>query len=86
MLIRLDLVFPSSQDDTLPVANKSWIPRKARPQFTGYSHVVRRLKKRLTSGENGKADSRQTVFVISGMGGVGKSETVLQFLKNYSGR
>lgn len=68
-------------------ANKHWlVPRRASPQFAGYSHVLRHLEDRILPRDGREIDFRQTVFVISGMGGVGKSETVLQFIERHSER
>lgn len=49
------------------------LPRKANPRYTGYTHVLEKLESCILRQED-------AVFVLSGMGGVGKSETVLQFV------
>lgn len=49
------------------------LPRKANPQYTGYTYVLEQLESCILRQED-------AVFVLSGMGGVGKSETVLQFV------
>lgn len=55
------------------------LPRRSNPQYFGYSHILGRLASCLLW--QGSPQSRsQTVCVLSGMGGVGKSETILQFL------
>lgn len=49
----------------------------------GYVHVMERLKDATLNREDEQARKKQVVFVLSGMGGVGKSETVLQFLTEH---
>ncbi|SMR61359.1 unnamed protein product [Zymoseptoria tritici ST99CH_3D1] len=57
-----------------------WLPpRQANPRYTGYTDVLERLQNCMLPQDDGR-DSTQAVFVLSGMGGVGKSETVLQFV------
>ena len=74
-------------DNVSPTVNKHWlVPRMASPQFTGYVKVFQHLEERLGAEPGGQADHRQKVFVISGMGGVGKSEIVLQFAEKYRER
>ncbi|SMR58378.1 unnamed protein product [Zymoseptoria tritici ST99CH_1E4] len=55
------------------------LPRQANTRYTGYTDVLERLQKCILPQDDGR-DSTQVVFVLSGMGGVGKSETVLQFV------
>lgn len=56
------------------------LPRASNPQYVGYAHVLDRLKGCFLQQDNDSHDYRQIICVLSGMGGVGKSETVLQFL------
>ncbi|KAK1051000.1 hypothetical protein LTR74_016904 [Friedmanniomyces endolithicus] len=56
-------------------------PRLASQQYTGYVHVLGCLQRGLFSHNDGEAMDKQAVLVLSGMGGVGKSETVLHFLE-----
>ncbi|KAK1081925.1 hypothetical protein LTR33_004285 [Friedmanniomyces endolithicus] len=63
-------------------AKLPWLlPRPANPQYTGYSHVLEYLKSRIISEADESCNQRQIIAVLSGMGGVGKSETILQFVE-----
>lgn len=67
--------------------NQHWlVPQRASPHFIGYSHVSHRLKDKLIPSNDADEDNGQRVFVLSGMGGVGKSENVLQFADRYRDR
>jgi hypothetical protein len=66
--------------------SKCWIqpwrlPRQAASCYAGYQDVSARLKSCFLETQ---PEGEQVVFVLSGMGGVGKSESVLQFLKRYN--
>lgn len=54
------------------------LPRPPNPQYVGYASVLERLRSCLLWRDDTASDRR--VCVLSGMGGVGKSETILQFL------
>lgn len=62
------------------------VPRGARRQFAGYSDILQRLERRLLHNGDDDDNSKQTVFVLSGLGGVGKSEIVLQFAEKHRDR
>jgi Mrp family chromosome partitioning ATPase len=55
------------------------LPRPAKPQYFGYGHILDRLTSCLL-WEGNPLSRSQVICVLSGMGGVGKSETILQFL------
>ena len=60
-------------------AKQPWrIPRQAAGKYAGYPEVLEKLQGCLLEPQPG---DEQVVCVLSGMGGVGKSESVLQFLK-----
>ena len=59
------------------------VPRKARARYFGYADTLRRLEIRLLPRADQDVPSEQIVFVLVGMGGMGKSETVLQFVQSY---
>jgi primosomal protein N' len=60
----------------LVVENKHWlVNRSTNPHFTGRRGVIERIVKRLTSED---AANEQLRFVLTGMGGQGKSEVCLQ--------
>ncbi|KAM0706245.1 hypothetical protein Q7P35_006794 [Cladosporium inversicolor] len=61
--------------------NYRWrIPRRAAGQYAGYADVLQKLEGCLLQPQS---EDEQVVCVLSGMGGVGKSESVLQFLKRH---
>ncbi|KAK1809115.1 hypothetical protein LTR12_016522 [Friedmanniomyces endolithicus] len=65
-----------------PMVKQAWLlPRPANPQYSGYSHVLEYLKSRILSNADESCNRRQIIVVLSGMGGVGKSETILQFVE-----
>ncbi|KAK4500587.1 hypothetical protein PRZ48_008776 [Zasmidium cellare] len=74
----------TSQNATVashPTVQQPWLlPRTANPQYVGYTDVLERLERCMIH-----QGDRQVVFVLSGMGGVGKSETVLQFVAKNDG-
>jgi hypothetical protein len=57
------------------------LPRQAAGCYAGYEDISARLKSCILETQ---PEEEQMVFVLSGMGGVGKSESVLQFLKKYN--
>jgi hypothetical protein len=61
------------------------LPRPPNPQYVGYTSVLERLTSCLLWQDDATSGLRQVVCVLSGMGGVGKSETVLQFLDKNDG-
>jgi hypothetical protein len=61
------------------------LPRPPNLQYVGYTSVLERLTSCLLWQANTDSGRRQMVCVLSGMGGVGKSETVLQFLDKNDG-
>lgn len=61
------------------------LPRPPNPQYVGYTSVLERLTSCLLPHDDTTSGRRQVVCVLSGMGGVGKSETVLQFLDQNDG-
>ncbi|KAK0806639.1 hypothetical protein LTR75_002527 [Friedmanniomyces endolithicus] len=64
-----------------PMVKQAWLlPRPANPQYSGYSHVLEYLKSRILSNADESCNRKQLNMVLSGMGGVGKSETILQFV------
>lgn len=63
-------------------AKRPWrIPRQAAGQYAGYADVLQTLEGCLLQPQ---PEHEQVVCVLSGMGGVGKSELVLQFLKRHN--
>jgi hypothetical protein len=56
------------------------LPRPANPQYVGYTSALERLTSCLLWRDDTSSGCRQVVCVLSGIGGVGKSETILQFL------
>ncbi|TKA36175.1 hypothetical protein B0A54_12805 [Friedmanniomyces endolithicus] len=73
---------PSNRVEASSTAKLPWLlPRPANPQYTGYSHVLEYLKSRIISEADESCNQRQIIAVLSGMGGVGKSETILQFVE-----
>jgi len=64
----------------LKLVEQPWLlPRPANSQYTGYSEILTRLEKSMALQVHENSLSKRVVCVLSGMGGVGKSETVLQF-------
>ena len=62
------------QPETVP-SNVHWcIPRSVNTLFTGRSEILRRIKSAITTGDV----NTQRRFVITGMGGQGKSEICLK--------
>jgi hypothetical protein len=61
------------------------LPRPPNPQYVGYASVLERFTSCLLWQDDIASGRRQVVCVLSGMGGVGKSETVLQFLDKNDG-
>jgi hypothetical protein len=61
------------------------LPRPPNPQYVGYTGVLERLESCLLWLDDTPSGRRQVVCVLSGMGGVGKSETILQFLDKNDG-
>jgi hypothetical protein len=57
------------------------VGRTAATSFAGYAQVINRLEDRLLASVTQHESSHRVTFVLAGMGGVGKSETVLQFLE-----
>jgi Mrp family chromosome partitioning ATPase len=57
------------------------LPRQAASCYAGYQDVSARLKSCFLETP---PEEEQIIFVLSGMGGVGKSESVLQFLKKHN--
>ena len=55
------------------------LPPPAKSQYFGYGHVLDRLASCLLWNGDPHSHS-QVICVLSGMGGVGKSETIMQFL------
>ncbi|KAK5746479.1 hypothetical protein LTR17_000859 [Elasticomyces elasticus] len=63
------------------LVQQPWLtPRKANPQYKGYRYMLDYLERYILLPDDGPPDREQTVVVLSGMGGVGKSETILHFL------
>ncbi|KAM0710568.1 hypothetical protein Q7P35_002239 [Cladosporium inversicolor] len=56
------------------------LPRPPNSQYVGYASVLERLASCLLWREDTASGRGQMICVLSGMGGVGKSETILQFL------
>jgi Mrp family chromosome partitioning ATPase len=56
------------------------VPRQAAGHYAGYADVSAKLENCLLKQQS---KDEQIVCVLSGMGGVGKSESVLQFLKKH---
>ncbi|KAK0767944.1 hypothetical protein LTR59_018046 [Friedmanniomyces endolithicus] len=54
---------------------------ESEPQYTEYTPFLERLESRILWKEAGHSSQMQAVLVLSGMGGVGKSDTILQFLE-----
>jgi hypothetical protein len=66
----------SHPDDSNPdvYRNVHWnVPRRTNPLFTGRTEVLGRIKKVIQDDSN-----RDGVFVITGLGGMGKSEICLK--------
>jgi len=61
-----------------PVDQPWLLPRVANPQYVGYTDILNRLERCLLPQAGAKPYSAQVICVLSGMGGVGKSETILQ--------
>ena len=62
-------------------AKRSWrFPRQAAGSYAGYADISERLESCFLRPQS---SGEQVVCVLSGMGGVGKSESVLQFLKKH---
>lgn len=58
--------------------NKHWlVPRRVNKLFTGRSEIIERIKRAIRD-DNAQNSRKQKVFVITGMGGMGKSEICLQ--------
>ncbi|KFZ13047.1 hypothetical protein V502_06789 [Pseudogymnoascus sp. VKM F-4520 (FW-2644)] len=58
--------------------NKHWlVPRKVNKLFTGRSEIINRIKVAIRDNSAQNAE-KQKVFVITGLGGLGKSEICLQ--------
>ncbi|KAK0274720.1 hypothetical protein LTR35_011502 [Friedmanniomyces endolithicus] len=73
---------PNNSVEASSTAKRDWLlPRPANPQYTGYSYVLEYLKNRILAEDGELRNRRQLTIVMSGMGGVGKSETILQFVK-----
>ena len=53
------------------------VPRKINSLFTGRTKLIERIKSEI---RNGESDDR--VFVITGLGGLGKSELCLKIAKD----
>lgn len=63
------------------LAEQPWLlPRAANPQYVGYTHIQDRMEGCLLAPTTVQLRSAQLVCVLSGMGGVGKSETILHFI------
>ena len=63
--------------DADPVGNVHWmVPRAVNSLFTGRSEVVERMQSALRN--NGPDVTKQTRVVITGIGGMGKSEVCLK--------
>ena len=65
----------------IPAKQRWRIPRQAAGQYAGYADVLQKLESCLLRPQ---PEDEQVVCVLSGMGGVGKSESVLQFLKRHN--
>lgn len=66
----------AGSDCILESIEQPWLlPRGPNPQYVGYTHVLAQLESCVL-----QASRTQVVCVLSGMGGVGKSETILQFV------
>ncbi|KAK5710585.1 hypothetical protein LTR15_012914 [Elasticomyces elasticus] len=63
-----------------PVQQPWLTPRRANDRYTGYTHILDYLEVSIMLPDDDRPDRRQIIVVLSGMGGVGKSETVLQFI------
>jgi hypothetical protein len=61
------------------------LPRPLNPKYVGYTSVLERLTSCLLWQDDTTSGRRQIVCVLSGMGDVGKSETILQFLEKNDG-
>jgi hypothetical protein len=65
--------------------NRHWlVPRRSNPLFTGQSQLRTKLKEQLLpdiAGFNEREDSK--VFVLHGIGGVGKSEICIKFAEEH---
>jgi hypothetical protein len=53
-----------------------WVPRSVNPLFTGREEVLQRIERSLMVDTNSTKQQRR--FVITGMGGQGKSEICLK--------
>ena len=59
--------------------NKHWlVPRGVNKLFTGRSEIIDRIKGAIQDDDGAKHADKQKVFVITGLGGMGKSEICLQ--------
>jgi ATP-dependent Clp protease ATP-binding subunit ClpA len=60
------------------VGNKHWlVPRRVNKLFTGRSEIIDRIKGAIQDDSVQHAE-KQKVFVITGLGGMGKTEICLQ--------
>ena len=67
-----------SDSGTIPAKQPWRLPRQAAGNYAGYTDVLTKLDRACLEAEH---EDEQVVVVLAGMGGVGKSEIVLQFLK-----
>lgn len=64
--------------DIVPTGNVHWmVPRAVNSLFTGRSEVVERMQSALRNS-NDPETTKQTRLVITGIGGMGKSEVCLK--------
>lgn len=61
------------------------IPHSVSPQFTGRDDILERLKNYFFPPNPPDSDQR-LVFVLHGMGGSGKTQISLEFIRKYSSR
>lgn len=70
------LTYLSSESEA--AGNKHWlVPRSVNRLFTGRSEIIDRIKGAIRDDGTQHAD-KQKVFVITGLGGMGKTEICLQ--------
>jgi ATP-dependent Clp protease ATP-binding subunit ClpA len=70
------LTYLSSESEA--AGNKHWlVPRGVNKLFTGRSEIIDKIKEAISDDSTQHAD-KQKVFVITGLGGMGKTEICLQ--------
>ena len=64
---------PSAEAEAFPLWN---VPYRRNPFFTGREEVLQHLRERLTAGQNAAVSQSQA---ISGLGGIGKTQIVVEY-------